>query len=249
MSSTANPRHIALPGTFNVRDAGGYPVAGGGQLRIGLLYRGDALGRIDDAGRATLVERALRTVIDLREEDERVRVPDALTGLDLNVVHQPLYGQRQQHGKMPRSLAAVYETLVDDRGPALAAAVGALAVPGALPALVHCTAGKDRTGVVVALTQSVAGVSDADIAEDYARTSDHLTEDFLAVLATSLANFETTPEMRTLALDCPPELILSTLDRVRNRSGSVENYLLEHGLAGDAIAALRTTLTTDPSRE
>lgn len=245
MSSTADPRHVALAGTFNVRDAGGYPVSGGGQLRPGLLYRGDALGRIDDTGRATLVERGLRTIIDLREDDERSRVPDALTGLDLNVVHQPLYGQG--HGQLPSSLEAVYETLVDDRGRALAAGVGALAAPGALPALVHCTAGKDRTGVVVALTQSVAGVSDADIAEDYARTSVHLTEDFVAVLLDSLAGFPMTPELRVLALNCPPELILRTLDRVRNRSGSVESYLLEHGLAAADIAALRFTLTTDPA--
>jgi protein-tyrosine phosphatase len=236
----ADPRHLPLSGTFNVRDAGGYRTASGGEMRTGLLIRADALGRLDDAGRAALAELRIRTVIDLREDAERDITPDALDGLDAVLVANPLFaGRRPEVG----NLAAVYEMLVDQCGDTITAAVRRLAAPGALPAMVHCTAGKDRTGVVVALAHAIAGVSDEDICADYAQTSRYLSADFLVAIGRGTAGSGMTDELLAMATACPPELILDTLDRIRARSGSIEAYLLSHGASADELAALRSALT------
>jgi protein-tyrosine phosphatase len=249
MSELAVTRHLPLPGTFNFRDAGGYPLTSGGWLALGRLYRSDTLAGLDAAGRAALTERGVRTLVDLREAEERSLAPDALDGVDVRVAHHPLYGGRLAR-RAPTSLEQVYQQLVDDCGDALAAAVAELAAPGALPALVHCTAGKDRTGIVIALVHAVAGVSDADIADDYARTSQYMTASAVAAMSRNVPRNQLGGALGAAALACPPEMILGTLARIRDRSGSVEDYLIARGARADLLAALRAALTTSqPEQE
>ena len=243
MSELAVTRHLPLPGTYNFRDAGGYPLASGEWLALGRLYRSDALAGLDAAGRAVLTERGVRTLVDLREAEELSLAPDALDGVEVRVAHHPLYGGRLSR-QAPISLEQVYEQLVDDHGEALAAAVAELAAPGALPALVHCTAGKDRTGIVIALVHAVAGVSDADIADDYARTSQYLTPDAVAAITRNVPSRQLSGAVATAVLACPPEMILATLARIRETHGSVEEYLIARGASADMLAALRAALTT-----
>ena len=79
--TAATTRALPLPGTYNVRDAGGYRTDDGGTVRRGLLIRADGLAGLDDAGRAQLAELGVRTVIDLREGAELEVAPDALGDL------------------------------------------------------------------------------------------------------------------------------------------------------------------------
>lgn len=232
-------RHLPLTGTHNVRDVGGYPTRDGGTLRWHTLLRADGLSRLDEAGIARLT--GLRTVIDLREQDEREQAPEPFTG-DRPVLRWcPVFD-----GRLPAQpgleLARIYERMVDECGARLTAAVRALAEPEALPALVHCTAGKDRTGVVIALALSVAGVAHDVIAADYALTSVHLGEAFLADVRARHAGMGLPQGYEELAVACPPELILSTLDRITAAHGSVENFLLAHGATREELIALRTAL-------
>lgn len=237
---SAASRRLLTAGTFNTRDAGGYPLAGGGTVRTGVLFRSDGLGRLDDGDRDLLASLGLRTIIDLRESGELQSTPSALGSLDAAVLHRPVLEGRRP--ALADSLEAVYEFFVDECGTALATAVRELAQPGALPALVHCTAGKDRTGVVVALALSVAGVSDEDIAADYALTGMFLNEHFLAAIRSGTAATGRKVS-RAMATDCPPELILNTLARMRTRSGSIEGYLLEHGATPEDLNALCEALS------
>ena len=118
-------RRIALPGTLNLRDLGGYPAAGGGAVRWQTLLRSDALHRLDDAGRAALAGLGLRTVIDLRT-DEEVRVaPSALDGTGARTYHVPMFSDGAI-GRLPPELAAIYRYMIDDCGAAIAEAVGRL---------------------------------------------------------------------------------------------------------------------------
>ncbi|MCU1488819.1 MAG: protein tyrosine/serine phosphatase, partial [Acidimicrobiaceae bacterium] len=166
-------RRLPLKGTYNVREIGGYATRDGSTVGWGLLLRGDALHRVDDAGRGTLAEFGLRTSVDLREHAEREEMPDQL-GPDVRLVHVPLfsYGIESEEFAANRqtfeSLDDVYQHVVADRGAALAAAMSELARPGALPAIVHCTGGKDRTGILVALLLETLGVPDEVIAADFA---------------------------------------------------------------------------------
>lgn len=208
-------------------------------MQRGRFFRGDSLARVDDDGRQRLIGLGLSTVVDLREDTEVDLAPDALDGTGIQLAHHPLFRGlfRQQS---IRSLQASYEGLVDNCGERLAGAVGELARPGALPALVHCSAGKDRTGIIVAMVQSVVGVSDEDIAADYSSTALYVNEQTAGAISRNL------PENMTGLvgmMGCPPELILDTLGRIRGNAGSVEDYLFRNGLTEAELTGLRESLT------
>ncbi|WP_344655372.1 tyrosine-protein phosphatase [Catenulispora subtropica] len=238
----ATDRRIPLGGTFNVRDVGGYP-AEGGTVRAMRLLRGDALHRLDDEARALLAGLSVRTVVDLREDFEVRLSPDALDGTGIAVLRMPVFrSPGDSFGPAPEDLKTVYDHMVDKCGPALAAAVAQVAAAEAQPVLVHCSAGKDRTGVVVAVVLSLLGVTDEVIAEDYHLTSAFLAEEFTHAVEQLKASTGLGQRLNGQALACPPELILGALQRMRAAHGSIEAYLLAHGLTAEHITILRTTL-------
>jgi protein-tyrosine phosphatase len=235
-------RHLPLAGTYNLRDVGGYPTAGGGTTRWRTLLRADALHRLDDDGWGAL---GVRTVVDLREDAEHDLAPHVVGGRPVVVHRMPVLDRL---GSLPKgwTLADLYLHVVDERGPRLAAAVGALAEPGALPAVVHCTAGKDRTGIVIALVLSAVGVDDASIAEDYALTARYLVGDYVAE-ARARMDRQGGRSSSSAHFSCEPELILAVLARVRDAAGDAGTYLLGHGLPEGHLASLREALVEGPA--
>jgi protein-tyrosine phosphatase len=244
-------RRLPVGGTHNVREVGGYLTATGEQIAWGRLLRGDALHTVDDKGRELLREFGLRTCLDLREEDERRHSPDLLD-VDVRLVHVPLFTYRPPHldenmlGEIDRSkitsLAETYRYLVVERGAVLVCVIRELLAPGALPAIVHCTAGKDRTGLTIALLLSALGVPDETIAADFAATSIFLDDAFFAQAMERgrIAGMDT--ERMAAMFICPPELILGALAVVRESYGSVVEYLKRHGLTEEELATLRDAL-------
>src|SRR5258708_16224605 len=168
-----NARRIALPGTLNLRDLGGYPTSDGGTVRWRTLLRSDALHRLDDTGRATLAGIGLRTVVDLRTDEEAAQAPSALDGTGARGFRVPLF-RAEDLGDLPPALAAIYRPMIDDRGAAIAEAVGRLSPGGARPGLIHCSAGQDRTGLGLAPVLELIGVPDEIIAADYALSAGNL---------------------------------------------------------------------------
>jgi protein-tyrosine phosphatase len=240
---------LTAPGTFNLRDVGGYP-AQDGVVRWGVLFRSGGLQRLDDAGRAALLALGLRTVVDLREQQELDRDPDALGGTGLTEVHVPVYrGAAGSVATLPAvpTLEQLYLLMLEDCAPGLVAAVRELARPEVLPGLVHCAAGKDRTGLVVALVLSALGVPDDVVAEDYGLTSQHLPTEFLA--ATTVPDDEVDPEraalLRAIYRESPPAVMRAVLTELRARYGGAGEYLLSAGLTAQELDALRTALITD----
>ena len=235
-----NARRIALPGTLNLRDLGGYPTSDGGTVRWRTLLRSDALHRLDDTGRATLAGIGLRTVVDLRTDEEAAQAPSALDGTGARVFRVPLF-RAEDLGDLPPALAAIYRHMIDDRGAAIAEAVGRLSPGGALPGLIHCSAGKDGTGLVVALVLELIGVPDEIIAADYALSAGNLDADAAQVMSRIQA-ISGGHGVDLGLLGSPPELIIEALARVRDHAGSVAGYLFRHGLTQPAIESLRRTL-------
>jgi protein-tyrosine phosphatase len=242
MEFTRQDRRIPLPGTLNLRDLGGYPANGGGTVRWRTLLRSDALHRLDDTGRAALAGFGLRTVVDLRTDEEVLSAPSALDGTGARIFHVPIF-RAESLGTLSPELAAVYRHMIDDRGAAIAEAVGRLSVVGALPGLIHCSAGKDRTGLVTALILDVLGVPDEVIAADYAMSAENLDADSAQVVSRIQA-IGGGQRLDLGLLGSPPELILEALARVRDRSGSAVGYLVQHGVPRSALDGLRRALIT-----
>ena len=230
-------RWIELAGVLNLRDVGGYPIDGGGCVRWRTLFRSDALYRLDAAGVATVTGLGLRTVVDLRSQPEVDLAPSPVAA---RVTHVPLLTGDMP--AVPLGLGDLYRHLVGERGGQIGAAIAALCGGDAMPALVHCSAGKDRTGVVIALILAVLGVPDEVIAADYALSAAYLDPGQTPVISQLRASTGLDGELIGALLGSPPELILEVLDMVRERAGSVDGYLRGHGLTGAALDRLRAAL-------
>jgi protein-tyrosine phosphatase len=238
----ADPRRrIPVPGTLNLRDVGGYPVSGGGSIAWRMLLRSDAPLELDDAGLATLAGLNLRSVLDLRTSAEIQLVPSPLDELaDRGTLTTYLSLVGEDFSGLPTDLGEIYPFMIDYRGTQIGAAVRSLARPGGLPGLVHCAAGKDRTGVVVALVLATIGVPDEFIAADYA-----LSGRYLAPVQLSVTGRAGVPQDDQAGLMIsPPWLILAALDHAR-KAGSIEAYLSGHGVTEADLATLRAALVTD----
>lgn len=238
-------RHLPVEGTLNFRDAGGYPAGDGGVVAWRTLLRSDALHRVSEAGFEQLTGLGLQTVLDLRVPEEVQSAPspvDLLAETGTRVFHLSLIGD--DFSELPMELEGVYQFVIDRRGDAIGSAIKALAAPGALPALVHCTAGKDRTGIVVAFTLAALGVSDEIIAADYALSSLYLDPQLTPAIGRISADTGLDEQVTQAMMASPPELILRVLDRARQQAGSVEGYLARHGVTQTELAALKKVLVT-----
>ncbi|WP_091348598.1 tyrosine-protein phosphatase [Micromonospora rhizosphaerae] len=244
MDAIETSRRIPFSATFNFRDVGGYPGHDGRTVRWGRLYRSDSLHRIDETDRAAFAALGVRTVIDLRrptevERDGRVPAYDGLTYRHIHPEHRDWAEIRYDPAQsLARWLADRYAALAETGTAGLAEAVGLIADSANAPVVVHCVAGKDRTGIVCALTLAVLGVADDDIAADYALSTE-ASERFSAWLAA------TTPDGGKLPkpfLASPAEAMTLFLAELRAGYGSVEGYLRHAGVTDAQLAALRDHL-------
>ncbi|WP_271983959.1 tyrosine-protein phosphatase [Pseudoclavibacter terrae] len=215
-------RAIEIDGLFNARAA---DAASPWIVRAGSP---DALS-ID--GESALRALGVELILDLRE---RAESGERAHGVPVRQV--PLYGSEPP---VAGRLEDIYETLLRRRGGALTEAVAVLA-NAERGVLVHCTAGKDRTGLVVALAQLVAGAREADVVRDYALSGvavRSVREAFAFAVADAYPS-DQRDEILRLHLDSPPEALEHALGIVRELGGA-EAYLRSHGLTEEQVRALR----------
>jgi len=235
---------IPVPGTYNFRDVGGLP-AQTGRVRSGVLFRSDGLHRLGEAGKDELRELGVGIVIDLRDENEARYMPDDLDGLDVEVLRLPVFeGSGASQGARGISLDALYARIVTQHAPVVVSALREIAGAGERAVVVHCTAGKDRTGVVVALALRAVGVDREAVIDDYARAEANLAGEWLEEMVALVGRYgiHDTPELRVLMGGSPREAIEGVLDEVERAHGSTREYLLAAGLALHELAALETLL-------
>ena len=169
------PRRIALERVFNFRDLGGY-TAGDRVVRWGRLYRADGIHRIEGADLARVASLGIRTVVDLRtrgELDEHGRFPVARSRRDAITTFRCSSGCgiascSRASATRSSSSPAVTSTCSSNGVDSIVKALTMISQSERLPLVFHCSAGKDRTGVLAAILLSVLGVSDVDITDDYA---------------------------------------------------------------------------------
>ena len=243
-------RHLSFAEIFNFRDLGGYAGVDSRTVQWKRLYRSDSLHRLAGDDQATFAALGIRTVLDLRRPSEIARdgrVPEypALVYQHIHPEHPEwTHESYDEAAGVARYLADRYLELAEQGAAGLATAIGLIADAGNSPLVVHCVAGKDRTGVVSALTLELLGVSDVDIAEDYALTSLGERKFTAWLRRTDPARAAVKPP--PFYVMTPPEAMLTFLTDLRARYGSVQRYLTEAGLGQDQVAALRAHLLTVP---
>ncbi len=243
-NATSDDRVLTLSGSLNTRDLGGLPLAGGGCTRFGVIVRSDALLSLAPTDAARLADLRLTTVIDLRQPYERERDPSALAGHDGVQVHhvevwQDIYDAERVPAD-PWDLVALYLAGLDHAGPAFARATRVLSeAPGAT--LFHCTAGKDRTGLLAALVLEAVGVPRTAVIEDYALTHDRIDPLRERLLVDAEARGIAREDFARL-LGATPDLLLPALEYLDARYGGAHAYLRSAGVADATLYRLRERL-------
>ncbi|ODU00936.1 MAG: protein tyrosine phosphatase [Pseudonocardia sp. SCN 72-86] len=243
---TVVDRWLQLEGLDNVRDVGGLPIAGGGTTRPGVLLRSASLHYVTPADVAHLVETfGLSLVLDLRtarEIDEDGPTAVAAAGVEtVALTFIPEEGRAlPETGDDTDPLTRNYLGYLADRPENVVEAVRRLAAPQAGPALVHCAAGKDRTGVLCALVLDTVGVERDAVVDDYALSATKVEDLFRRWTAAEGSEMpdDLTPHLpRAEAM----AQVLATLDR---EHGGAAGWLRANGLDNDSIARLKERFTT-----
>lgn len=228
-----------IPGVDNMRDLGGYKTKDGRVTAGGRFIRSAALAGIDNTGISGFKKLKIDCVIDLRSTLERKKSPDAVeNNKSFHFSHIPMLDHIQSNiaydfiSSFPASIPAMYIDLLDNSALSFKAVFDLLADERFSCCLFHCTAGKDRTGLVTMLLLGLAGVDDETIIEDYSYTR-HL--------------LPLPEEVRKLGLpeylfSSEPASMRETLGYVYKKYGSIPEYLerigVDEGMRARIIAKL-----------
>lgn len=245
MINDYSERHFAFEGCFNFRDIGGYPTKEGKKIKKGIYFRTGRQDRMSEKDLAELKNLKISTQIDLRKPEEILdqgKGPLENMGADyINIPIIPdggsdqlsrLVGDTGISGKRylgylefgPESWLKIFEILANK---------------DSLPVALHCTAGKDRTGVSTAFLLSVLGVDRDLIEADYKLTN--LDTERQADFIENSGGFPegVDREAMILAAGVPEDAMKVFLDGVESRWGSVLGYLEEIGITKNQMNAIR----------
>jgi protein-tyrosine phosphatase len=258
---------IELEGAVNVRDLGGLPTSDGLRTAAGRLLRADNLQELSPSDVAKLVrDIGVTTVVDLRSSNElKSEGPAPLDAVpEVRHAHHPVLPELGSNTDMiadalltkadhDRSrypddpVCGHYLGYLEDRPDQIVAALHSIAhSKGA--ALVHCAAGKDRTGVVVALALTVAGVGPQDVVDDYAASGDR-AEAIIARLRRSRTYARDIDSKPVTAHRVRPETMAAFLAQMRSRYGGVARWLADHGFGDDDQRLLRAKMRDPADRQ
>mgnify|MGYP006155702835 FL=1 len=237
-------RRIALDGAVNFRDQGGYSTADGRTVKWRRLFRSDSPSTLTDSDVQTITGTlGLTTVVDLRSTNNVLEDGRGLLALSGIAYHN--YPFLERRGIEPPTsgentegrLSAIYQWILFNSGTLMAQAFNTLAQDVNQPALFHCSAGKDRTGVLGATILSVLGVSRGDIVADFLLTNE--------VIDGILARIKKMPGFQHSTRDgimAPQPAIEKFLDVTQSEFGGSENYLLRHGVQQSVIDGFRESM-------
>ncbi len=238
---------VELQGVDNVRDVGGLPLRDGGTTRSGVLLRSGSLHHVTPEDVAHLVDAfGLTLVLDLRTPTEIDRDgPTAVAVAGVETVPLNFIGASREYlpetGDDTDPLLRNYLGYLADHPENVVTAVRRLAEPDAGPALVHCAAGKDRTGTLVALVLDVVGVERHAVVADYVLSSERIEAMFRRWTA---ATGEPMLSAEELAPHHPRgEVMVAVLDRLDAEHGGAAGWLRANGLDDGSLERLRARFT------
>nr|MDT0664576.1 tyrosine-protein phosphatase [Micromonospora sp. DSM 115978] len=254
------PGWIELAGAHNVRDVGGLPAAGG-VVRSGVLLRGDNLDSLTAAD-VTLLrdEVGLRGVVDLRAPFESPQAAEWFGPAGVTWLHEPLVDftglsdRTKLRDEIGGDYAKLYALMLRSAGPGLVRILDFLVSGGRTPALLHCAAGKDRTGIATSVLLALAGVERDAIVADYLVTGERIE-----AVRRALVQREAYSHLRDrdpsdsdsdsgggLAFAIDERAIVSVLDTVESAPGGVAGFMIANGATADQVSRWREALV-DPN--
>jgi len=252
----SDPRRLVrLDAVHNFRDVGGYPTIDGRTTAWRRLYRADGLHRLTGADLEAVRARGLHTVIDLRTDAElaqRGTFPQADHPVSFH--HVPVIDTTWNHMDRPDTddpvvfLEWAYMDMLRQGAHRFVEAIEQLSLPGALPAVFHCAAGKDRTGVLAMLLLGSMGVAHEYIVADYGLTGEGMERMMVWARREApeiAANFAETPSM---FLAASPEAMARVIENVCALHGTIRDYTLAMGVSPAALDRLTAELLEDHRR-
>ena len=251
-------RRVDLDGPSNYRDLGGLPVTGGGATRFGRVYRADRLCTLSDADLQRLEAAGIRHVFDLRSEAEASEFPDRIPAgasyLRLPMTSDETFRTRTIYERIVEheiksygepEMVAGYVRIMKNFGPSFVRIARQVGVGD--PVVIHCTAGKDRTGVASMLLLDLAGVAAEHVAADYALSAERrpsLQRDHTEAksLQPMLEDLGLDPAEFAPLWEARPAVILATRQELHDRWGGAAGYLSAAGASDTDIDAVRAQL-------
>jgi protein-tyrosine phosphatase len=257
MSANHPRRVLRLEGVRNFRDLGGYPTADGLITAWDQVFRADSVSFLTHEGWKEMAKLNIKRVYDLRRQNERDQWPTIEHGLGHEVIHLPVGPQAAEmtlvewfiHRGPDANWDASYvaETYRDNLRTwpdVFARLITDLASVEHRPAVFHCTAGKDRTGIAAALLLEVLGVDREHILDDYELTNVTRSEARIAELRPDLEAAGIDVDVVRPYLSAPREALNATMDWLAEEYGGAEAYLAAGGVSDETFALLRTELLT-----
>ncbi len=246
----ATDRRVPFEGVTNFRDIGGYQTRFGARTRWGLVFRADALHGLSPGDRALYDRLGIVAVYDLRGEVERDERPNPVPSRQLAILGRPADSDRsaelasattQADGE--RILCDLYVGLIDHAALQIGELFTALSEDNGLPAVFHCHAGKDRTGLVAALLLDALGVERVTILDDYGLTARYRRRTHQESSYARLVESGMSQEAAAGVLATPRWAMQHALEELDRRYGSVADYLRgPASMKPDSLRTLRQRL-------
>lgn len=251
--SDSTKRVLPVRGAVNFRDIGGYETTDGKQVAWGKIFRSDAIDKLTDADVALMDKKGIHTVVDLRGTSEAKSAPDRLVantdyvlspaGSDSLPKPQDMVKALKQKDFLVKFYGEGVQYYGDRYRPAFIKLLGA--VDGEA-VMYHCTGGRDRTGMQTALILYVLGVPYPVIEADYLASNVYLSRNKqmnvytdAMVAATGMKKEQIEDQMKL-----KPELLKAFFDGIKNKYGTVEQFLQDEMAIGPKeIKILRAKYT------
>jgi protein-tyrosine phosphatase len=227
-------RHFNLAGANNFRDLGGYPARAGRSVRWRRIFRSNHLGHLTDDDIAVLRGLGLKRAFDLRGTEERLATPCRLDGITVHSlpIEPAIMAELKAHLDAGKALSAAetadlmrasYRNYVHHATPCFRTLFTHLLGDDA-PLVIHCTAGKDRTGFAAALILNSLGVSEDLVVDDYL-----LTNRLYRIDPATANSIDMPDEVKAVLLSVEASYLAAAFDTIRSEYGDLETYF-EDGL-------------------
>lgn len=242
----AGERRVPLEGAVNFRDLGGYPTLDGTWTKWGRIFRSDGLHRLTETDLETLSRLGIRAVYDLRGDNERANEPDLVASVQLALLAWYTRGNILPASPIEaeRALYEIYIGMLVNSAQLFGRLFSGLLSRDGLPALFHCTGGKDRSGLTAALLLSALDVDRETVLDDYVLTARWLNPDHDKNYLNALVSAGMTPDAARAFLGAPRWVMADALSWLDENYGGVEPYILgPAGMEKSDISQLRDALT------